>query len=106
MIRSGDGPDAADNYIVEHIGGNDIAVTRDIPLAARLAEKHICVINDRGILYTPDTVSERLSLRNFNLELCENGLMPERTGIYGKKELNKFANCLDREIQKKLRALR
>ena len=30
-----EGPDAADDWIVEHIGARDIAVTADIPLAAR-----------------------------------------------------------------------
>ncbi|MFA5899140.1 MAG: DUF188 domain-containing protein, partial [Hyphomicrobium sp.] len=30
-----DGPDAADDWIVEHISSDDIAVTADIPLAAR-----------------------------------------------------------------------
>ena len=43
--------DAADNYIVEHCGENDVAVTRDIPLASRLVEKGITVLNDRGVVY-------------------------------------------------------
>ena len=35
--------DAADDWIAEHIGPNDIAITADIPLAARcLAKAHAC----------------------------------------------------------------
>lgn len=105
MIVTDAAKDAADNYIVENIGQNDIAITRDIPFASRLVEKGIVIINDRGTLYNKDNISERLSLRNFNLSLYENGIESEKTSVYGKKELNAFSNCLDREIQKKIRAL-
>ena len=94
-------PDAADNYIVENASQNDIIVTRDIPLADRLVEKNITVINDRGTLYTKENIKERLSIRNFNKELYTNGILSEKTSTFGPKELNNFANCLDREIQKK-----
>ena len=99
-------PDAADNYIVQNAEENDIVITRDIPLAARLVEKKIQVINDRGILYDESNIRERLSLRNFNLELFQSGLIPEKTKKKKKKELNLFANCFDRELQKKIRNLK
>lgn len=104
MIVTEASKDAADNYIVEHIGQNDIAITRDIPFAARLVEKDIVILNDRGTLYNRENISERLSIRNFNLSLYENGIESEKTSVYGKKEINAFSNCLDREIQKKLRS--
>ncbi len=104
MIVTESEKDAADNYIVSHIGQNDIAITRDIPFASRLVEKNIVIINDRGTLYNRENIAERLSLRNFNLTLYENGIESEKTSVYGKKELNAFSNCLDREIQKKIRA--
>ncbi|MGI5173389.1 DUF188 domain-containing protein [Treponema sp. OMZ 840] len=99
-------PDAADNYIVEHCSPADIAVTRDIPLASRLIDKGIRVLNDRGTVYTRENIGERLSLRNFNLELYENGLAGEKTSSFGKKELNLFANSFDKELQKKIKELR
>ena len=103
MIVADTSPDAADNIIVERIADNDIAITRDIPLANRLVEKQITVINDRGTLFTPDNIREKLSLRNFNKTLYENGLLSEKNSSFGKKEANLFANCLDREVQKKIR---
>lgn len=106
MIVTENTPDAADNYIVENIQANDIAITRDIPLASRLVEKKITILNDRGTIYTSENIRERLSLRNFNLELFNNGIMPERTGTFGKKELNLFSNSLDKEIQKKISLLK
>ena len=96
-------PDAADNYIVENALPNDIVITRDIPMASRLIEKNITTINDRGLLFTSENIKEKLSLRNFNKELYDNGIISEKTSTFSKKDVNNFANCFDREIQKKLK---
>ena len=96
-------PDAADNYIVENALPNDIVITRDIPMASRLIEKNITTINDRGLLFTSENIKEKLSLRNFNKELYDNGILSEKTSTFSKKDVNNFANCFDREIQKKLK---
>jgi uncharacterized protein YaiI (UPF0178 family) len=98
MIVADATPDAADDYIVEHADTRDLVITRDIPLAKRLVEKKIGVINDRGIVYTEKNINERLSMRNLMLDLYNNGIAPERTGQFGKKELQEFANALDREM--------
>lgn len=102
MHVSDDKQDAADDFIVAHCSDNDIAITRDVPLAVRLIEKNLVVLNDRGKLYTPENIRESLSFRNFNLNLVESGLPEKKTRAFTKKELNLFANCLDRELQKKL----
>ena len=96
-------PDAADNYIVENALPNDIVITRDIPMASRLLDKNITTINDRGLLFTSENIKEKLSLRNFNKELYDNGILSEKTSTFSKKDVNNFANCFDREIQKKLK---
>ncbi|MFI3257539.1 MAG: DUF188 domain-containing protein [Spirochaetales bacterium] len=95
---------AADDFIVENSNENDIVITRDIPLAARLIEKNITVLSDRGKLYTPENIRENLSFRNFNLKLIENGISEQKVGAYSKKDSNDFANCFDKELQKKLKS--
>lgn len=100
MIVSGAGADAADDYIVEHAASTDLVITRDIPFAKRLVDKNIRVINDRGTVYTEKNINERLSLRNLMMDLYKNGIAPEKTGQFGKKELQDFANALDRETTK------
>lgn len=105
MIVTDSTKDAADNYIVENAQENDIVITRDILLAERLLEKEVTTINDRGLCFTKENIKEKLSMRNFNLELFESGLIGDKTSTFGKKELNDFANCFDREIQKKLKKL-
>jgi uncharacterized protein YaiI (UPF0178 family) len=94
------GEGAADNRIAELAEPGDLAVTRDIPLASRLVEASILVIDDRGRVYTGENIRERLSLRDFMVGLAENGLGRERIAVYGKKELKAFADGLDRVLVK------
>ena len=103
MILADATPDAADDHIVENANQEDLVVTRDIPLAKRLVDRGIRVINDRGNVYTENNINERLMVRNLMLELYNNGITPERTGVFGKKELQEFANALDREITKMMK---
>ncbi len=98
MVVADTTPDAADDYIVENAEDNDLAITRDIPLASRLVTRGISVINDRGTTYTESNIRERLSMRNFMMDLYNNGYMPEKTGQFGSREMKDFANALDREI--------
>lgn len=97
---------AADTYILAHAVPGDIVITRDIPLAKQLVDAHICVLNDRGTVYTAENINERLSLRDFMYELSANGLAPERTKAFGKKEIMEFACSFDRETQKVLKSAR
>lgn len=91
---------AADDYIVNTVEKYDMVITRDIPLAARLVEKEITVLNDRGTVYTKENIRERLSERNFSLQLEQIGLGGSKADSYGKKEFSAFANTFDREIHK------
>ena len=94
---------AADSFIVSNAVSGDIVITRDIPLAQLLVDAQVQVINDRGTVYTAENIRERLSIRNFMYELHANGLVPERTKTFGKKEVMDFARALDHETQRILR---
>ena len=91
---------AADDRIMELSEAGDIAITRDVPLAKRLVEKDINVMDDRGRVFTKNNINEQLSLRNFTVGLADNGLEFERTATYGKKELKTFADSFDRILTK------
>ena len=94
------GDNAADNRIVEQASQGDLAVSRDLPLAKRLLEKGVTVIDDRGRLFTLNNINELLSLRNFMVGLAENGLDVERTASYNQKNRKSFADALDRQLAK------
>ena len=94
---------SADNRIVELSEKNDLVITRDIPLAKRLVEKEVFVMDDRGRVFTADNINEMLSLRNFAVGLAESGLEIVRIANYGKKELKLFADSLDRFLTRNIR---
>ena len=94
---------AADKLIAASARPGDLVVTRDLPLAEQLVEADVLVLDDRGRVYTKENIHERRSLRDFTVGLAENGMETERTASYGKKELNAFANSLDRELMKLLK---
>jgi uncharacterized protein YaiI (UPF0178 family) len=88
---------------VELAEQGDLVLTRDIPLASRLVEASVMVMDDRGGTYTRENIRERLSLRDFIVGLAENGLGADRSPSYGKKELKAFADSFDRILTRLLR---
>ena len=103
LCPSGEG--AADNRIVELAGPGDLVLTRDLPLAERLVDAGVTVLDDRGRVFTKENIKERRSLRDFVVGLAENGLDTERTASYGRKELQTFANSLDRELTRLMKGI-
>jgi len=100
MVQVAEGEGVADKYIVDNSGEGDIAVTRDIPLAADLVENKVVVLNDRGDIFTPENIRQRLSIRNLMKEFRDSGIMPDSDGSFGPKEIQLFANAFDRELRK------
>ena len=91
---------SADDRIVDLAECGDIALTRDVPLAKRLVEKDIYVLDDRGRVFTKNNINELLSLRNFTVGLVNNGFEFDRISNYSKKDFKTFADSLDRLLTK------
>lgn len=102
-VRVDGGPDVADAYIAEHAVAGDVAVTADIPLAALLVPKGVLVLDPRGDEYTPDSIGERLSVRNFMDGLRSTGVETGGPAGYGTREKQAFANALDRTLTRAAR---
>jgi len=96
------GSGAADDELVVRAGPGDLAITRDVPLAARLVEKGALVLDDRGGLFTPDNIRERLSMRDLMEGFRLAGIQAESTGSPGEREIRAFAGTLDRELTRLL----
>lgn len=90
---------AADDFICDEAAGNDIVLTRDIPFAARLVEKKITVMNDRGVKFTQENIKDRLAERDFSLNLAEIGFGGGKGNFYGEKEFSKFSSEFVREVK-------
>ncbi|RUL76184.1 YaiI/YqxD family protein [Dyella choica] len=90
------GFDEADNEIVRRLQADDLVVTQDIPLAARVIEKGGVAVHPRGERYTPDNMAERLSMRNFMEELRGAGVQTGGPPAFHMRDRQAFANQLDR----------
>jgi len=94
------GIDVADSHIVQELQPGDLVVTADIPLASDVIAKGGHALNPRGEFYTPDTIQERLALRNHLDQLRGSG---ERTGgppALATTDRKRFADQFDRFLAK------
>ena len=103
-VRVAGGPDIADRHITDHAEPGDVAVTADIPLAARLVEKQVAVIDPRGDEYTEENVGERLAFRDLMDGLRGAGMETGGPRPYTPKDRQAFAAALDRVLTRALRA--
>ncbi len=94
--------DAADNYIYDNAGKNDLVITRDIVFADRLVNKDISTINDRGTIFNKENIKELLSTRDFDLQLANIGLVKHFNEGYDKKKFALFANSFDKTLHQLL----
>jgi uncharacterized protein len=97
-VRVAGGPDVADQYIAEHAEPGDLVVTQDIPLAALLVPKQIAVLDPRGQEHTPETIGERLSIRDFMENLRSTGGTTGGPAPYDARAKQAFASALDRVL--------
>jgi uncharacterized protein YaiI (UPF0178 family) len=94
-----EGLDAADDWIAEHAGADDIVITADIPLAVRCLRNGARVIGTSGRPFTEDNVGDALATREILASLREAG---ERTGgpkPFAKQDRSRFLQALDNAIQ-------
>lgn len=97
------GPDAADDYIVEHAEPGDMVVCSDIPLAARLIEKQVATISPRGEIFTERNMGDRLAMRNLFTDLRDSGQLTGGQAPYSDRDKQQFANALDTTLQRLMR---
>ena len=95
------GLDVADNHIVQHMSAGDLVITADIPLANAVVEKGGIALNPRGELYTETNIKQRLSLRDFSENLRGTGILIGGPDKLGKKDVQTFANSLDKFLTAK-----
>lgn len=92
------GPDAADDYLVEHAAPGELVICSDIPLADRLIKKGVAALDPRGREFDERNMGERLAVRNLFTELRDQGQLGGGQPPYGERERQAFANSLDRML--------
>lgn len=102
-ILVSEGPDIADDRIVELAEPGDLVITADIPLADRTVSKGAAALNPRGKLYTEENIKDRLAVRDLLSELRDGGLLTGGPPAFGKKDCQAFADQLDRFLVRRLK---
>lgn len=103
MVVVEQGPDAADDWIVENVRPGDVVVTGDIPLAARCLEAGARVIGTNGRVFTEDSIGNLLATRDLKAHLRETGIMSRGPAPMSAKERSRFLSKLDELVQLGLR---
>lgn len=93
----------ADAAIIEQASADDLAVTRDIPLAEELVKSGLLVLNDRGTVYTTENIGERRSWRDFMAGLRDRGTFVPEQDSFGEAEVRAFAAAFDAALTRRLR---
>lgn len=99
----GQEPDAADNWIVEHVGADDIVITADIPLAARCLEKGAYVLGPTGKPFTDDNIGTALADRDLLSDLRATGEITGGPPSFHNRDRSRFLSQLDETVNTILR---
>jgi uncharacterized protein YaiI (UPF0178 family) len=94
-----EGLDAADDWIAERIGAGDIAVTADIPLAARCLARGASVLGPTGRPFTEHGIGMALAMRDLNAHLRETGEIRGLVPGFTRQDRSRFLGELERLIQ-------
>jgi len=103
VITVRDGADVADHKIVADMSPGDVVITSDIPLAARVVEKRGIALGTRGEIFDDATVHGRLASRNVMEHLRSAGVATQGPRPLSEKDIQIFANALDRTVSRRLR---
>lgn len=95
------GFDVADNEIVKRAVPGDLVITGDIPLAAEVLEKGAAALNPRGERYSPDTIRQRLTMRDFMETLRASGVQSGGPSALNQRDRQQFANELDKWLRQR-----
>ncbi len=94
-----EGPDAADDWIAEHIDDGDIAITADIPLASRCLKRGASVLGPTGKPFTEDSIGMALAMRDLNAHLRDTGEIRGTNPSFSKQDRSRFLQALEQTIQ-------
>ena len=97
-----EGLDSADDWIVENIEANDIAVTLDIPLAGRCISKGALVVKPNGDTLSDKNIGPILASRNLSMSLRESGIDLGGPPPFSKNDRANFSSTLENVIKKLL----
>lgn len=91
--------DAADDWIAERVGEDDVVVTADIPLAARCLERGAHVLRPNGEELTEETIGSALAGRELMDQLRQMGVLTGGPPPKAPQDRSRFLSRLDEIVQ-------
>lgn len=98
--------DAADDWIVEHVQQDDVAVSADILLAARCLKKGARVLDPKGRIFTEDSIGGAVANRELTAYLRDMGNITGGPAPFEKRDRSRFLQQIENLIQAAFRAKR
>src|SRR6267154_2456169 len=99
-VAAGSGMDAADDWIAERAGKDDIVVTSDIPLASRCVKAGAEVIAPNGKPFTEQSIGMTLAVRNLMTDLRSSGEVTGGPKSFAPRDRSAFLSALDQTIRR------
>ncbi|MDE2378478.1 MAG: YaiI/YqxD family protein [Bradyrhizobium sp.] len=99
-VAAGAGMDAADDWIAERAGPDDIVVTSDIPLASRGVKAGAEVIAPNGKAFTEESIGMTLAVRNLMTDLRSAGEVTGGPRSFAPRDRSAFLSALDQAIRR------
>jgi uncharacterized protein YaiI (UPF0178 family) len=97
-VTVGEGADAADDWIAEHIDECDIVVTADVPLASRCLKKLASAIGPSGRIFTEESICMALGMRELQRHLREVTGQQTIHANFTRQDRSRFLGALENEI--------
>jgi uncharacterized protein YaiI (UPF0178 family) len=92
--------DAADNWIAERVGPDDIVITADIPLADRSLKAGASVIGNTGVPFTTASIGMAMANRELLSNLRAMGEITGGPKPMAQRDRSRFLSALDETIQR------
>ena len=103
MIVVEQGPDVADDWIVEEVRTGDVVVTADLPLAARCIERGARVLSPNGRIFTEESIGGLVATRDLKADLRDGGVASGGPPPMTSRDRSRFSSSLDEVVLRSLR---
>lgn len=103
MVVVSEGPDAADDWIVERVERGDVVVTSDIPLAHRALQLGAEVIGPTGRAFTTSSIGAAMAQRGLMEHLRSTGETTGGPKPFTAGDRSRFLSALDEAINRSRR---
>ncbi len=103
MVIVSPGMDAADRWIADHIGSNDLVVTGDIPLAADCIKSGAVALKPNGDTLNETNIGPVQGTRDLMANLRETGEISGGPSPFNRQDRSRFLSALEVSVQTALR---